>query len=452
MDFLRDVLDQGRRATVDVLSGRQIDRSAPYSPDVPEHLREWLPDLFDRFPVVLPWQEPRQIDPALHTVWIMDNTAFKTPQPGDNRPDLEELKDPNATAPAKVGASGQMQPVRAGSGWEVEFVACYFIKNSGRDVSRAVAVLAEVLNIDQDDVATRSRIVERLQPFINTVLPNSTVRISIDGKEQQTLGPSSHAGISSALHQLHFEPDMPGLLESTPVNLPAPFGLPSTTVVAGEQGWGVISDIDDTIKVTQTPSPIGILRSTFIVETPEPVAGMPALYAHMATALQFPPFVYLSASPYNLYPFLRRFRDHHYPTGTIILRDASWQNLGGLIASLEVNTKDYKVQRMTKVHAWFPHRRYVCLGDSTQSDPEAYAEIARKFPGWVRAVFIRKVTGIAEMDERKKNSRERFEKAFEGLDRGLWHVFTDPSELTERIDELAKNPEAKVGGENFVGQ
>jgi len=234
------------------------------------------------------------------------------------------------------------------------------------------------------------------------------------------------------------------------VNLPPPFGLPATTIFSEETGWTVVSDIDDTIKITQSPSPLGILTNTFLVDNPQAVPGMPELYTQMSALLAQPPFFYLSASPYPLYPFLRRFRDAHaYPPGPLILRDASWQNLGGLIASLQQNTQEYKEARLAKIHAWFPHRRVVCLGDSTQSDPEAYGATARRFPGWIRAVFIRKVTGIAEMDEREKNSAGRFEKAFEGLERRLWHVFTDPKELEERVEELSKNPEALVGGETY---
>lgn len=91
MNILRDVLEQGRRATSDVLNGSNIEHDSPHSPEVPDDLREWLPDIFDRFPIVLPWEKPRPIDPALHSVWLLDNTAFRTPQPGDHRPELAEL-------------------------------------------------------------------------------------------------------------------------------------------------------------------------------------------------------------------------------------------------------------------------------------------------------------------------------------------------------------------------
>ncbi|KAK5114372.1 hypothetical protein LTR62_002624 [Meristemomyces frigidus] len=454
MDFVREVIDQGHRAAVDLLQGNHIDNSSPWSPDVPEDLRHWLPDLLDRFPLVPPWEKPKPIDPALDNVWIMGNTAFPMPARGYDRHELAEEADPNDLRPRLASEPGQstQAPSHESAAWEVEFVAAYFIKNSAKELSRVTGDLVKKLHIDETDIATRKRISARLEPFIDAVLPNRTLRITIDGKEEQTLGPSSYSGISSSLNPLHFTSSGPEV-QSTALNLPPPFGLPSTTVFAGEQGWAVISDIDDTIKITQTPNPIGILSNTFTVETPQPVAGMPELYAKMDTALTLttttttnptgntpnaPPFFYLSASPYNLYPFLRHFRSQHYPQGTIILRDASWQNLGGLITSLQTSTKEYKDDRIAKIHSWFPKRKFVCIGDSTQSDPEAYGAAARKYPGWIGAIFIRKVTGIALMDEKTKNAPERFDKAFEGVERGLWYVFSEPGELVERVNQLGK--------------
>jgi hypothetical protein len=83
-----------------------------------------------------------------------------------------------------------------------------------------------------------------------------------------------------------------------------------------------------------------------------------------------------------------------------------------------------------------PKKKVILIGDSTQSDPEAYGECARIFPGWVGAIFIRKVTGIAGMDEGAKNGEERFAKAFEGVEKGIWHTFTDPKEVGEEVEKL----------------
>lgn len=78
-------------------------------------------------------------------------------------------------------------------------MACYFIKNSGHTLAHATAALVRALDVDSNDVATQKRITARLEPFVDAVLPNRTLRISIGGQEEQTLGPSSHSGISAAL-------------------------------------------------------------------------------------------------------------------------------------------------------------------------------------------------------------------------------------------------------------
>lgn len=103
---------------------------------------------------------------------------------------------------------------------------------------------------------------------------------------------------------------------------------------------------------------------------------MPELYKHIHSLIKpNSSWFYLSASPYNLYPFLRDFRQTHYPHGTIILRDSSWMSVRGLLTTLTLGTEDYKVDRMEKIHSWLPRRKMICVGDSTQSDPEAYGEM-----------------------------------------------------------------------------
>lgn len=167
------------------------------------------------------------MDPALHTVWILDNTAFRTPQPGDKRPDLAELRSSKITQPSRVGGGKNDSSLRGGSGWEAEYVVCYFIKNSGRDLSRVISAIAHELQISEDDIATKKRISDRVQPFVDTVLPKRTVRVNIAGAEEQTLGPSSYSGISSDLVQLHFNPENGRAFQSSPIAVPPPFGVAS---------------------------------------------------------------------------------------------------------------------------------------------------------------------------------------------------------------------------------
>lgn len=351
----------------------------------------------------------------------------------EHRGDDHLVKDHVAHPKAEKGS--KLSP----PAWQTEIVAAYFIKNSGRDLSVVVAEVAKKLGIAEGDAA-RHTIQERILPFVNTILSHHTIRVSIGDVELQTLGPSNSCGISSALHNVHV-----GTHQSAALTLGVKEDMGSVlegvTHFASPTGWGIISDIDDTIKVTLTPEELGILKSTFVDE-PEPISGMPELYSHMASLFSDPPFFYLSASPYNLYPFLRSFRSQYYPAGTTILRDASWQNLGGLIASLTKGVQEYKVDRIKKIHAWFPSRQFICIGDSTQKDPESYGEIARTYPGWVKAIFIRKVSGVVDPgqpSEAERNSDERFAKAFKGLDSSLWTVFTDPQEVRQKVDALATN-------------
>lgn len=353
------------------------------------------------------------VDSEKDSVWLLDNTAY--------------LSTPLTTA--------------AGQHWQAEFVAAYFVKNSGKDVSRIVADLSEKMALEQGDLA-EATIRERVQPFVDSILPAHSVYVQIgDGKATKRLGPSDRNGISSDLVCFTGNYTDGQTITSQAIGMQS--ATPLTTTFAAPTGWAVISDIDDTIKRTMTASPIGILRTTF-VETPQPIAGMPELYAHIKWRLSAPPFWYLSASPYNLYPFLREFREEHYPPGTIILRESSWMNLAGILTSLTQGTQAYKVDRMEKIHRWFPGRKFVCVGDSTQSDPEAYGEIYRRHPGWIGAIFIRKVMDIPDLDESGKNKNERFEKALEGVPRDVWHVFTDPAELYERVNQLPKMRSSKA--------
>ncbi|OMP82743.1 Actin patch protein 1 [Diplodia seriata] len=355
----------------------------------------------------------RPVDPAKHVVWLQDNTAY--------RPKGADAKKNNV--------------------WEAEFVCAYFVKNSGKDWGRVVADIADKAGLGEGHHDAEATIAKRLEPWMDAILPAHTVRISIgddsgDAGDRQvaTLGPSDRSGTSKTLIRTtgrHADGDT---LTSRSLDHLATRHM--TTTFAEPTGWAVISDIDDTIKITQTPSPAGILRSTF-VDAPTPVAGMPALYAHIARSLDSPPFWYLSASPYNLYPFLRDFRAAHgFPAGPLLLRNASWMDLAGFLVALTAGTRAYKTDRMRDIHRMFPGRRFVLIGDSTQSDPEAYGDVAREFPGWVGAVFIRRVTGVAEIDRTSKNKPERFEKAFEGVERGLWRVFDDPREVYAEVDRL----------------
>lgn len=263
-----------------------------------------------------------------------------------------------------------------GGHWHAEFVSAVFESKTSARLVDYVGDVASIVNISKGD-AEEAIIEERIVPFVMDIQPGRQVKVNFAGRADAKLklGPGGRHGISSDIKRVP-DPAKGELLAVSEADVPvgATGILHMKTVYAEPEGWAVLSDVDDTIKVTMTSDPAGILRSTF-VSKPTPVAGMPELYAYLATLVtQSAPWFYLSASPYNLYPFLSEFRDQHYPHGQLILRDSSWMTIPGLLSNLTLGTEQYKIDRIKKVHRWLPKRKMILIGDSTQSDPEAYGE------------------------------------------------------------------------------
>lgn len=396
-------------------------------PDVAREVRSCLPSQVKTQQSIKPSRLAR--DPAAHIlsylgswnpwpqpvtkhdeVWLMDNTAF-----------LSSKKD-------MIG--------RTREAWRAEFVAAVFSQEPSCAVNDAVMRVAERIGLAHDEAA-RKTIEKRLRPFLMDIQPGKRVMALYGGELPLKLSAGGRNGISFDLKTIRAAP--PGMVVPTTAMVPSGTTgvLQSKTFFAEAEGWAVISDIDDTIKITLTMEWIGILRSTFVDE-PQPVPGMPQLYKFLqAQITSASPFFYLSASPYNLYPFLRDFRDVYYPHGQLLLRDSSWMSLPGLVANLTMGTKDYKVDRMRKIHKWFPRKKMICIGDSTQTDPEAYAKMYRDCgPDWIQLILIRKVTGVAAAGIEDKNKPARFKKAFRGVPKTVWHVFEKPEECYQFIRDV----------------
>jgi hypothetical protein len=361
---------------------------------------------FDRIAALLGSKNPHYhpVNAESHRVWLFDNIAY-----------------------------------RDGDRWAVEVVAAFFVRDSGEDSSEAVARITQVLGLTHE--GEKDGVAQRLRPFMDSVLPAHTAILKLNGQKYQ-LGPSSTEGISTNVIRLKNKAKNGTTVIPTLVRMKHQLPLVPVTVFAEPEGWAVISDVDDTIKRTMTGNALGVLRSTF-VDTPQAIPGMPELYQHIDELFERPPFWYLSASPYNLYEFLAVFRETaKYPHGTFVLRETSWLSLAGLLSTVTQGTQAYKVDRMHKIHGWFPQRKVICIGDSSQSDPEAYGQMFRETDGWIKAIFIRKVTGVSEVDmDDDKNHPSRFARAFEGIPVDIWHVFEDPSELYDRFKALKGDAE-----------
>jgi len=196
------------------------------------------------------------------------------------------------------------------------------------------------------------------------------------------------------------------------------------TVLLAETGLSVISDIDDTIKITQVGDRHAMLKNTFL-RSFEPVADMAVFYQNLARS-NHAAFHYVSASPWQLYAPLSDFiRANGFPPGTFALKEFRWKNK--TILSLLADPEKYKPAVIEPLLRRFPNRRFVLVGDSGERDPEIYASLARKYPQQIERILIRDVT-------EEPRTSPRYENVFRKLPPERWEVFTSPNGLSASVE------------------
>ena len=171
----------------------------------------------------------------------------------------------------------------------------------------------------------------------------------------------------------------------------------------------IISDIDDTIVETGiTGNFRAVMRNwrRVLQEMPEertlvPGAdlffnalggsdGLPEGQGHAGERLAATrrPFFYVSSSPWNLFSYLVAYiKGRGLPLGPIELRD--WGLDRATFGSGSHGA--HKRAAIERIMAAYPEFRFALIGDDSQGDLTAFADIAVAMPGRIRAVFIRKV-------------------------------------------------------------
>lgn len=161
-------------------------------------------------------------------------------------------------------------------------------------------------------------------------------------------------------------------------------------IVSGKARLGVISDVDDTIMITQVPS-MWKAAYNFLLSNPHTrasVPGMSVFYSKIRDLAPQAPFFYLSASPWNVEGSIRGFiEDHGFPPGPLLLRD-----LDPRPKTFVPSIVRHKMEFIHQLMADFPDMRFILLGDDGQRDPTTFAEVARRYPGRVVAIGIRQLS------------------------------------------------------------
>ncbi|MCK5725252.1 MAG: App1 family protein [Thiotrichaceae bacterium] len=177
-----------------------------------------------------------------------------------------------------------------------------------------------------------------------------------------------------------------------------------------KQGLSVISDIDDTIKISEVLNKKALMRHTFVEPYKAP-EGLPAYYKKLADKGAY--FHYVSASPWQLYPSLKDFLWSHYPKGTVSLRHFRLQDSS--LINFFKSSKKYKLMTIRGILNRYPQHQFILIGDSGENDPEVYRQIAKEFPNNIQQILIRKIEGSILSQERI-NSLDKVLK-------GKWHWF-----------------------------
>lgn len=153
---------------------------------------------------------------------------------------------------------------------------------------------------------------------------------------------------------------------------------------------GLVSDVDDTVMVTNVPRPLlagwnALVRNE---NARQPVPGMAVLYDRLTRDAPTAPTFYLSTGAWNSEPALVRFLHRHgYPRGPLLLTDWGPTQTGWFRSG-----RDHKRVELRRLVHDFPAIAWLLVGDDGQHDPQLYRELADEYPDHVRAIVIRRLT------------------------------------------------------------
>jgi len=164
-------------------------------------------------------------------------------------------------------------------------------------------------------------------------------------------------------------------------------------MVPEQNSLGLISDVDDTVMVSEVGDMTALLANTLLKNPRQrkAVPGMADLYRRTMARNPRPdaaPVFYLSASPRQLHGYLETFlQEKAFPKGVLITKKVGIETTGDPL----LDQRAYKIARIEEIFARLPQVRFVLVGDDGERDPEIYAEIRARHPDRVADIWIRRL-------------------------------------------------------------
>lgn len=260
--------------------------------------------------------------------------------------------------------------------------------------------LKKAMKATPEEVASET-FQRRIDGFLSAPGPRRRIVLEIAGQHYRLRRRTRRNGAfygSLSLPRDVFPPD-PRALDSgslvADMNLLFPtadVGSPTPTTgqihVVSPTGISVISDIDDTIKMTEATCRSEMLANTFLRPF-EVVEGMAPLYQNWQ--VQGCDFHYVSSSPWQLYePLAELCSGSQFPAGSMHLR--YFRVRDEMFKRFRPVRRNSKVGIIAGILRRLPQRSFILIGDSGEKDPEIYRFLAKRFPEQVVAVLIRNLT------------------------------------------------------------
>ena len=255
----------------------------------------------------------------------------------------------------------------------------------------------------KDEESTWNNLVDSYQRFASDEIPHLNLNIQVDGQQvavvtdeegyfKVSVPTPASSDVQTFWHDFDISAPPQDMLEKLPEPVKGLVCIPHP-----ECDIAIVSDIDDTIVVTDANNLLTMARLTFL-ESPAsrlPFAGVGELYQALTQGGKVQrPIFYVSSSPWNLYDFLVDFmRINQIPLGPLFLRD--W----GLHADGMKDHKEHKTSSILSLMDMYPNLNFILIGDSGQKDPEAFSTILAEKPTRIKAIYIRDVSSEEARDE-----------------------------------------------------
>ncbi|GAB3942908.1 App1 family protein [Corynebacterium tapiri] len=153
---------------------------------------------------------------------------------------------------------------------------------------------------------------------------------------------------------------------------------------------GLVSDVDDTVLVTNLPRAMHAAYNSWVKRTDkrQPVKGMSRFYKKLLEDHPDAPVFYLSTGAWNTYDTLVRFlEEEDLPKGPLLLTD--W---GPTPTGLFRNGTEHKKVQLRNLIIDYPDICWILVGDNGQHDPLTYGNLVAEHATKVCGVAIRELT------------------------------------------------------------